>query len=96
MPSNENASAERQQVTLARRFVGGELAADDFERAYFHARTSRWEDTDGLLANVVDQIGFAVDDYVAKDGLREPAKGDIDEDQLREIVRTQLSRLDDA
>jgi hypothetical protein len=94
MPSNEDASAEIQQVVLARQFAAGDIPADAFERDYLRARTTTWEDTGGLLADVVDRIGFAVDDYVASDSLRDAARGDIDEHQLREIVQAQLRRLD--
>jgi hypothetical protein len=96
MPSSERRSAEEVQLQLAKRFAAGMLPAPEFETAFLAARGEKWDGTIDLTAEVLDQIFYGVDDYVSKDSLREPEKGDLDEEQLREIVRTQLRRLDQA
>lgn len=96
MPSSERRSAEEIQLQLAKRFTAGMLAAPEFEAAFLAARGEKWDGTIDLRSSVLDQIFYGVDDYVSLDSLRDPANGDIDADQLLEIVRTQLRRLDEA
>ena len=96
MPSSSDESAEELQLRLSQSFAAGMLDATDYESAFLGARGSKWSGTRGTLADVLDQVFYAVDDYVADESIRDPANGDLDEEQLREIVRTQLRRLDEA
>ena len=96
MPSSERRSAEAIQLQLAKRFAAGMMAAPEFESAFLAARGEKWDGTIDLTADVLDQIFYGVDDYVADDDLRPKVYGGIDADQLLLIVRTQLRRLDES
>lgn len=98
MPSEPDGLSEpaRRHLKLTRRFAAGLIAGPEFEAAFLRIRTEYHETLPDPLDDVIDEIFYGVDDYVAKDSLREPEKGDLDEEQLREIVRTQLRRLDEA
>ena len=94
MHSSEPSPSVREQLELSRQFVDGVLSGPEFERRFLDARRNDWGVTSDVMGDVLSQLMFAVDDYVAEDDLREPDKGDIDENQLRELVRGQLRRLD--
>jgi hypothetical protein len=98
MPSKFDGLSEpaRRHLQLTRRFAAGLIACPDLETAFLDARMEYNESLPEPLDDVLNEIFYGVDDYVSKDSLREPEKGDLDEEQLREIVRTQLRRLDDA
>jgi len=83
------------QLQLSRRFAAGMISGPDFETAFMQARGANAGLT-RVLADVLDQIFYGVDDYVADDDLRPEVYGGIDEEQLREIVRAQLRRLDEG
>lgn len=87
-------SSVQGQLQLSRQFAAGMISGPEFETDFIRARGANAGLTQ-VMADVLDEIFYGVDDYVAKDSLREPEKGDLDEEQLREIVRTQLRRLDD-
>jgi hypothetical protein len=72
------------------------MRGPEFETAYLDLRMEAEHNLPPLIQDVISEIFYGVDDYVAKDSLREPEKGDLDEEQLREIVRAQLQRLDEA
>jgi hypothetical protein len=86
----------RRHVQLTRRFAAGLIAGPEFETAFLRMRTEYHEPLPAPLGDVMTEIFYGVDDYVSKENLRDPAKGDLDEVQLREIVRTQLRRLDET
>ena len=88
-------SSVQGQLQLSREFTEQTISGPEFETAFLRARGANAGLT-AVMADVLDQIFYAVDDYVATDSLRDPANGDLDDDQLREIVRTQLRRLDEA
>ena len=96
MHSDEASPSVRLQLDLSRRFAAAMMSGPDFDRAFLRARGPDWGVTSDVMGEVLDEIFYGVDDYVADDSLREPEKGDLDEEQLREIVRTQLRRLDEA
>jgi len=86
----------RRQLELSRQFAAGVIAGLEFETAFLRARGETRGSAPPHVRDVVRQIFYGVDEYVVNDDIREPEKGDLDEQQLREIVRTQLRRLDDA
>ena len=88
--------AARLQLQLTRRFAAGLIAGPAFETAFLEGRMRIHDRIPSRLADVLVQIFYGVDDYVADDSLREPEKGDLDEGQLREVVRAQLRRLDEV
>ena len=93
MHSDEPERSPALQLQLSKQFAVGKISGPEFESAFLRARGLN-AGLDDVLGDVLVQIFYGVDDYVAKDSLREPEKGDIDEEQLREIVRTQLRRLE--
>ena len=95
MPSEDSHQSVETQLQLSRRFAAGMISGSDFETAFLQARGANAGLTH-VLADVLDQIFYGVDDYVAEDDLRPKVYGGIDEEQLREIVRAQLRRLDEA
>ena len=88
--------AARLQLQLTRRFAAGLIAGPAFETAFLEVRMQIRDLLPVKLGEVMTEIFYGVDDYVADDSLREPEKGDLDEDQLREVVRAQLRRLDEV
>jgi len=88
-------SSVQGQLQLSREFAEQKISGPAFETAFLRARGANAGLTD-VMADVLDQIFYAVDDYVAADSLRDPANGDLDDDQLREIVQVQLRRLDET
>ena len=83
-----------RQLQLTRRFAAGLIPGPAFETAFLGVRMEVSEWLPPPLDDVMNEIFYAVDDYVADDELRPRVFGGIDEEQLREIVRTQLARLD--
>lgn len=98
MPSRFDGLSEpaRRHLQLTRRFAAGLVPGPEFETAFLDVRMEYNESLPDPLDDVMDEIFYAVDDYVSKDSLRDEEKGDLDEEQLREIVRAQLRRLDEA
>lgn len=86
----------RQQLQLSRQFAAGLIPGLEFETAFLRARGEAKGSAPPHVRDVVRRIFYGVDEYVVNDDIREPEKGDLDEEQLREIVRTQLRRLDEA
>ena len=86
----------RRQLQLTRRFAAGLIAGPEFETAFLDVHMRVHDLLPAPLEDVMNEIFYSVDDYVSKDSLRDPENGDLDEEQLREIVRTQLLRLDEA
>ena len=96
MHSSEPSPSVREQLQLSRRFAAGTMSGPDYETAFLAARRNDWDVTSDVMADVLSQLMFSVDDYVAEDELRPKIRGSIDEEQLLEIVRTQLRRLDET
>jgi hypothetical protein len=86
----------RRLLQSSRRFAAGLLPGPEFETAFLAARMDIHAVLPETLADVIDQMFYGVDDYVADDELRPNVYGGIDEEQLREVVRAQLRRLDGA
>jgi hypothetical protein len=95
MPSDGGDDSVEVQLQVSRRFAAGMITGPDFETAFLQARGAN-AGLSPVLADVLDQIFYGVDDYVADDELRPNVYGGIDEEQLREVVRAQLRRLDGA
>lgn len=98
MPSELDGLSEpaRRHLKLTRRFAAGLIPGPEFETAFLRVRGEYHETLPDPVDDVMDEIFYGVDDYVADDDLRPKVHGGIDEDQLREIVRTQLRRLDEV
>jgi hypothetical protein len=98
MPFDRSSLPPRAQELFrtTQRFAAGLMPGPEFETAYLRLRMQAEHKLPPLIQNVISEIFYGVDDYVSKDDIRDPANGDIDEEQLREIVRTQLRRLDQA
>jgi hypothetical protein len=86
----------RRHLQLTRRFAAGLIPGPEFETAFLDVRMEYNELLPEPLDDVLTEIFYGVDDYVSKDSLRDPANGDLDEEQLRALVRAQLLRLNDA
>jgi len=95
MPFDQLDQTVQAQLQLSRRFAAGLLPAPEFETAFLQARGAN-AGLSHVLADVLDEIFYGVDDYVVNEDIRDAANGDLDEEQLRAIVRTQLRRLDEA
>ena len=95
MHFDEPEGSPARQLQLSKQFAVGSISGPEFETAFLQARGLNAGLAD-VLADVLVQIFYGVDDYVADDELRPKIRGGIDEEQLREIVRTQLRRLDEA
>jgi len=94
--SGRAADSAQRQLQLTRRFAAGRVPGTQFETEFLRLRMQMGDRPTASVEDVLTQIFYAVDDFVADDSLRPKVRGGIDEEQLREIVRTQLRRLDEA
>lgn len=86
-------SVAARQLDLARALVAGERDAPAFERDFLELRREDDAVVFGVVGEVLDEIFYDLDAYVAEPELRDGPE-DLDDDQLRERVRGQLARLE--
>lgn len=87
-------SATAEQVSLMDSFAAGEISAEDFARSWLAARRQALESRERLrepLSRLLDQVFYALDDYVIDPELRDP--DDMTDEQLQAIVREHLTAL---
>lgn len=72
--------------------VSGRLSPGDFEIEYMRiwGDDERW--IEGPIFRVVEGFFFAVEDYVDNPALRDPAKGDLGPEELKDRARELLRR----
>lgn len=68
-------------------FAAGRISADEFEAAFLREFQKTGDTSDRLIGGTLDELFFAVDDYVGHGMTVEPDDGDIDADQLLQRVR---------
>jgi hypothetical protein len=84
------------QLAAMRQFAGGQLGAEDFERAF---RAARWQEMRAgeravpPLSTALDNVCWALDGYVPAGGGRPRSPGDLDLAGLREVVKEALSGI---
>lgn len=84
-----------RQISLARRFVAGEIDGDGFQDEWLAARRKQFDHEDWVpddLQGPLDQIFMAIDDYDSDPGLRPDTYG-LDEAGLRDRVTEYLRRI---
>lgn len=79
---------------LIRRFVIGEVTADEFEVAYLRLFKNDPHQVAGAEFDILDGLFGDVDDYVSDPSLR-TSTGDIDGEELRARARDVYARLYD-
>ena len=80
-----------EHVDLMEAFMSGRLPVDRFERQYLDLYSSDATIREDAIFRAIDDVFFAVDEYCGDPDLR--GEYDIDEEQLRERVRTALRTL---
>ena len=73
-----------QYVDLLDSFVAGQISALDFETGYFERYKASTLMTSDDVFRIADGFFADVDAYVDDPTLREPSKGDLGAEQLRE------------
>jgi hypothetical protein len=73
-------------------FVGDRLSAQDFESKYLQIFKTDADQVPSQEFNVLEQLFFAIDDYVADPELRAKVGG-LDERDLRDHAAAAYSRL---
>jgi hypothetical protein len=80
---------------LIRRFVTGEISADEFETNYLTRFKDDPKQVSGEEFDILDELFADVDDYVSDPTLRETTGG-ISAEELRARARDTYARLFDA
>jgi hypothetical protein len=96
--SEVGASVSRMLINyrdLVRRFVIGEISADEFETDYLARFKDDPNQVIGEEFDILDELFADVDDYVSDPTLRE-STGGISGEQLRARARDAYTRLFDA
>jgi len=95
MPARSSASPRPldEYVSLMDAFAGGRIPVDVFERRYLDLFQSDQTMREEFIFRTIEDVFFAVDEYCGDPDLRD--EYDIDEEQLRERVRTALRVLAD-
>ncbi|WP_405915739.1 colicin immunity domain-containing protein [Streptomyces sp. NBC_00728] len=87
-------SATAEQVWLMESFAAGRISAEEFARSWLAARRRGLDLRERLrepFSRVLDQVFYALDDYVIDPGLRDA--DDMTNEELQAIVRDHLSEL---
>lgn len=93
--SSDSAASERMCAKyrqLISRFVDRKMSAEEFEAAYLPLFKHDHDQVPGAEFNVLEELFFAVDDYVADPELRKAVHG-LDDEQLRARAREAYQRL---
>ncbi|NUP39984.1 MAG: hypothetical protein HOY76_23980 [Streptomyces sp.] len=88
-------SATAEQVSLMESLVNNRVSGEEFARSWLSARRRALELHERLrepFSRILDQVFYALDDYVIDPGLRD--EDDMTNEQLRAIVRQHLAELD--
>jgi len=88
-------SATVEQVSLMESLVDDRVSGEEFARSWLSARRRAVELRERLrepFSRILDQVFYALDDYVIDPGLRDA--DDMTNEQLRAIVRQHLAELD--
>jgi Bacterial self-protective colicin-like immunity len=80
---------------LIRRFVNGDIAADEFEADYLARFKDDTNQVTGEEFDILDELFAYVDDYVSDPTLRESTRG-ISGEELRARARDAYASLFDA
>jgi hypothetical protein len=87
-------SAVAEQLELMRSFADGQTPPADFARRWLAARRRSLNDgerTRPPLAEILDRMFYALDDYAIDPSLHEP--GDLTDEQLADVARRALEEL---
>ncbi|MEV8016794.1 colicin immunity domain-containing protein [Streptomyces sp. NPDC086554] len=87
-------SATAEQVSLMDAFAANDISGEDFATAWLDARRRALQLRERLrepFSRILDQVFYALDDYVIDPRLRDP--DDMTNEQLRMIIRGQLVAL---
>ncbi|MET8447065.1 colicin immunity domain-containing protein [Streptomyces sp. NPDC005209] len=88
-------SATAEQVSLMESLVADRISAEAFARSWLSARRRALEQCERLrepFSWILDQVFYALDDYVIDPGLRDA--DDMTNEQLHALVREYLGELD--
>jgi len=88
-------SATAEQVSLMESLAAGRISAEEFAQSWLSARRRALEPRERLrepFSRILDQVFYALDDYVIDPGLRDA--DDMTDEQLHAIVREHLAELD--
>jgi hypothetical protein len=77
---------------LISRFADRKIPVEEFEAAYLTLFKHDHDQVPGPEFNILEELFFAVDDYVADPELREAVHG-LDDEQLRARAREAYQRL---
>ncbi len=87
-------SATAEQLSLMDSFTAGDISTEDFARSWLAARRQALELRERLrepFSRLLDQVFYALDDYVIDPELRDA--DDMTNEQLQAIVQDQLTAL---